>query len=322
MASNENEKPAPVPSIEGEPVAPVAAVPLRWVRVSHHTPDHIASRYLYAGYGSNLCLEQLVRRCSGAEIVGPGILRNARLVFAYHLGIVEDDAATTLMGVFKLTAADVAALDRYEALGRSYERFLVTVEVNGAAVRCFTYVKRNNEPEQPSARYYNVCLQGFADWNFDSRRLRHAREFAKKNEKPKRYGRYYSTDSQMDWHDYMETGRNAAAGRYQKLITPHVPTVDGSSGTAAGKGPRVSLVTGRNLSGRDNVSGRPVSQKSEAGDGGPPTGGNGKATGKANAQYKAGDEFQNPRTGEVWIMGKNRVWLRKPDAPDAVNGGL
>lgn len=182
MAKNEKNA-APDSGADG---APVSSLPMAWVRVSHKSPDHIAPRYLYAAYGSNLALDQMTRRCPGVDIVGAGLLRDARLVFAYHLGIVRDDSATTLVGVYKCTAADVAALDRYEALGRSYDRILVTVECNGQAVRCFTYIKRDNHAEAPSDSYYATCLQGFNDWQFDSRRLRHARDHARKHGRPTR----------------------------------------------------------------------------------------------------------------------------------------
>ncbi len=138
------------------PIRPVAAevpepatiaIPLRWVRVTHKSPDHIAARYPYAAFGSNLNIGQMAQRCPMADPVGVGVLRSARLVFAYYLGIVQDDNATVPVGVYRLNAADIATLDRYEGLGRSYERYLVTVELNGQAVRCFTYIKRNNEPE-------------------------------------------------------------------------------------------------------------------------------------------------------------------------------
>jgi len=185
MASKQNP-PAPVTGAGAAPVPSDHALPMAWVRVSHKSPDHIAARYLYAGYGSNLALDQMTRRCAGVDLVGGGILRNARLVFAYHLGIVQHADSTVPVGVFKVTAADVAALDRYEALGRQYERILVTVEVNGQAVRCFTYLKRDNEPEAPSDSYYATCLQGYNDWGFDSRRLRHAREHAVKHGRPQR----------------------------------------------------------------------------------------------------------------------------------------
>jgi len=200
---------APVPDVEPE------AIPLRWVRVSHHTPDHIASRYLYAAYGSNLSLEQMVRRCPTADIVGQGTLRGAKLVFAYYMGIVEAENASTPMGVYKMTAADVAAMDRAEGLGHGggyrhggsgYERYLVTVEMKGVAVRCFTYVKRDNALEEPSERYYQTCLRGYADWNFDTRRLRHAKEDARKNGKRRTYSSQYgywdSTQSAFDWDSW------------------------------------------------------------------------------------------------------------------------
>jgi len=195
MTDKTNNAPA-VPAGDAAPL--VSALPMAWVRVSHKSPDHIAARYLYAGYGSNLNLDQMTRRCPGVDIVGAGLLRDARLVFAYHLGIVPDKDSTTLVGVFKVTAADVAALDRYEALGRNYERILVTVECNGQAVRCFTYLKRDNALEAPTDSYYATCLEGFNNWDFDSRRLRHAREQARKLGKPTRAPRVRTAPDRGD----------------------------------------------------------------------------------------------------------------------------
>lgn len=318
---NNNEKPdamgvsdaptsAPLPKPELPATnAEKAALPLQWVRVTHHTPDHLASRYLYAGYGSNLALEQMVRRCSQADIIGPGILRGSRLVFAYHLGIVEDAAATTLMGVYRMTAADIAAMDRYEALGRLYDRFLVTVEVNGVALRCFTYVKRNNDPEQPSDRYYETCLQGYRDWNFDARRLRHARDFARKHEKPKAYGHRATGNgwaSNVDWRRY--------GGRNRGAQTPIVPTMDGSHEPIAnGSGESYrSLVTGRQMNGRGTGSHwrkagntKDIKATDITGDSDP-----------MRTSVDTGDgqaKFTNPRTGEGWAKGSNGVWYRVKD---------
>ncbi len=292
-----------------EPVPPVAAIPLRWVKVSHHSADHIAARYFYAAYGSNLNLAQMATRCQGADIVGGGTLRNARLVFARYLGIVEDDSATVPVGVFKVTAADVASLDRYEGLGRSYERFLVTIELNGEAVRCFTYVKRNNEPEQPSDKYYEACSVGYTDWNMDSRRLRHARDFARKNEKPKRYGNGYATDSGMDWRDYMESGKRAATRGPYDISKYQVPAVRATDGSDRIRPPRpvggrlggadygpMRPVRASDYASRDYLSGKPVTPH---------------PSDRPKGRYKAGDEFFNPKTKETWTMGSNGVWLRK-----------
>lgn len=298
--------------------ATVAALPLRWVKVTHHTPDHIASRYLYAGYGSNLAMEQMMRRCPGADIHGSGMLRGARLVFAYHLGIVEDEQATTLMGVYKLTAADVAALDRYEALGRLYDRYLVTVEVNGQAVRCFTYVKRNNNPKQPSDKYYATCLQGFNDWNFDARRLRHARDHARKNESKAKPGCGNGHGSGWDWREYYDSKKGTLPANDRTMGNGRDEPE--GNGTAASYHPRTSLVTGRQLDRRiprrhhgDQRNNRLDERTSVA------EFKKQVETLRKDAPLIGGKEpetFTNPRTGERWYRGPNGFWipLAKGDA--------
>src|SRR5580765_3557348 len=105
MSNKTNKPPAIVAGDAAGPVPSEHTLPMAWLRMTHKSPDHMA-RYLYAAYGSNLALEQMTRRCPGADIVGGGLLRNARLVFAKYLGIVADDSATVPIGVFKLTAAD------------------------------------------------------------------------------------------------------------------------------------------------------------------------------------------------------------------------
>lgn len=240
---------------EGTPEGTISALPLRWVKVTHRSADHIAARYPYAAYGSNLCLEQMVRRCPSAEIVGAGTLRDARMLFAYYMGIEQAEGSTVPMAVYKMTAHDVAAMDRHEGIHHrarnlGYERYLVTVEVNGAAVRCFTYVKRDNAIEEPSERYYQTCLRGYSDWNFDSRRLRHARDHARKHGIRRTY-----SDSYGWWSNDGLKAINYDKYRKGTAVIPPVPSYDDTvgmeepdgNGTAASHQPKMSLVTGREL---------------------------------------------------------------------------
>jgi gamma-glutamylcyclotransferase len=333
--SNDNK-----PGDNTPPENPASAIPLRWVKVSHKTPDHIAERYPYAGYGSNLNLAQMSARCATVDLVGPGLLRNARLVFAYHLGIVRDDNKTVPVGVYRMSAADVAAMDRYESLGRNYERILVTVEVNGAAVRCFTYLKRDNAPEPPSERYYQICLQGYHDWQFDDRRLRHARDFARKNHKPRARG-WTQTYLPFDWSKYGQTGLNAWSrkpGEANGNTTTSYTDGDMEplqSGTAASYVPRsgtrrtqyydhdlrkmVPLPAGHRLRYDDLLKRyvpvpmfetmRPedirkaIPQAPRMED---------KRLPIEDPTRTSTDDntFSNPRTGERWRKGKNNVWYR------------
>ncbi len=128
-------------------------------------------------------------------------------------------------------------------------------------MRCFTYVKRDNALEEPSERYYQTCLAGYADFNFDTRRLRHAREDARKNGKRRTYsnayGHWNGSQTTFDWDAYRKGSTNNANrnGAMVPNVRTYDPSIDGGdipesgSGTAASYQPRTSLVTGRQLTG-------------------------------------------------------------------------
>ena len=77
----------------------VDTLPTRWLNVSHHSAAHIAARYPYAGYGSNLWLQQIGERCPQADTYGRGRLRGARLAFARVATIIADENVDTLVGI-------------------------------------------------------------------------------------------------------------------------------------------------------------------------------------------------------------------------------
>ena len=285
-----NDKPNATP--EEAPIVAPHSLPTRWVRVSHKTPDHVAAHWPYAAYGSNLALGQMATRCPMADILGPGMLRGARLVFARYLSIGTDDASSVPMGVYRLNAADIASMDRREGLGRSYDRYLVTVEMSGQAVRCFTYIKRNNDPHAPSDQYYATCLQGYADWRFESRRLRHARDYARRNQKPepKYKGRMDDRNFSFDdWYyaTYPRKGNGTASDGDEfipedadcEIIPPHR-----------------SLVTGRMLNGhkRRYEDMRPDEIKAAL---------------KRHDKRDSIDRFTG-KNGQKWVKGRDGIWVR------------
>mgnify|MGYP003646605829 CR=1 FL=1 len=207
------------------------SVKTKWLLISHHSPTHCAERWPYMGYGSNLWLQQIAARCPQADTYGRGRLRGARLAFAKVATIIADENVDTLVGIYTLTASDIETLDRREGLGRSYDRYLVTPEVDdGNAVRCFTYIRRDATPGAPSDEYFAKLTAGYRDWGFPDRRLRRARERAIKDEaalpkaKPKN-----------DYWNYEPWGRD-----YEDASRPR-------RHAAPKSGNRTSLVTGRNL---------------------------------------------------------------------------
>lgn len=166
---------------------PPAPPPMRWVKVTHKNALHIAERYAYAAFGSNLDLGQMSRRCPQAEILGAGVLPNARLVFEQVATIVADERSTCPIGVYRLNATDVAAMDRSEGLGRAYDRYLVTAELPGRLVRCFTYIKKDTRLGPPSQAYYDRIRSGYRQWGFDEQRVYRAARKARDLRVPPRH---------------------------------------------------------------------------------------------------------------------------------------
>lgn len=206
----------------------VDTLPTRWLNVSHHSAAHIAARYPYAGYGSNLWLQQIGERCPQADTYGRGRLRGARLAFARVATIIADANVDTLVGIYTLTASDIETLDRREGLGRAYDRYLVTPEVDdGNAVRCFTYIKRDATPAAPTDEYFAKLTAGYRDWGFPDRRLRRARERAIKDE-----AALFKKPETRNWEPW---GRDY--GQASRPVRHPAPKSTN----------RTSLVTGRNL---------------------------------------------------------------------------
>jgi len=151
-------------------------IPMSVVKVSHHSAKHIADRYPYAAYGSNLWMAQINERCPHADLVIAGKLLDHRLDFAKVATITTDKTSTVPVGIYKLREKDIERLDRHEGMSRVYDRYLVTpVTDDGRALRCFTYIKRDGALQPPTDKYYGKLLAGYRDWHFDDRRLRHAR---------------------------------------------------------------------------------------------------------------------------------------------------
>ena len=259
-------------------------LPTRWVKVSHHTPAHLSGRYPYAAYGSNLMLAQIAARCPHAEVLGKGKLRGARLAFARVATIIVAENVDVLIGAYKLTADDIEKLDRKEGLGKAYERYLVTVEIDGEAVRCFTYIRVSDRPEAPSEAYYARLAAGYKDWDFSDRRLRRARERAVREAAKLPPVAKPSLLAGRDWFEDLPLRRPPSQARsfykghwgrwaYSGDVSTFIP--DDKQPVSDDSTPRVSLVTGRPL---------------------------------RNAA--APEIYDNPRTGERWRRGDDGVYRR------------
>jgi gamma-glutamylcyclotransferase (GGCT)/AIG2-like uncharacterized protein YtfP len=134
---------------------------------------------LYIAYGSNLNVRQMAHRCPAARIVGTTEIRDTRLVFRGVADVVRQEGMTVPVGVWKITAACEAALDRYEGVGSGmYRKEYVTFD---DGERALLYVMNSKGIYAPSSFYLDAIREGYRDFGLDEAPLREAVAHAKSN---------------------------------------------------------------------------------------------------------------------------------------------
>jgi hypothetical protein len=117
----------------------------------------------YAAYGSNLWHDQMRRRCPDAVVAGSVVLPGWRLVVRRFALIERDQAAACPVGLWRITRADLDALDRYEG-PHTYARTRIVLPGGGLA---WTYEEIVHRPGPPAAEYVERLRNGYRDFGFD-----------------------------------------------------------------------------------------------------------------------------------------------------------
>ncbi len=141
----------------------------------------------YLAYGSNLSVEQMLRRCPDAVYVGTAAIPGFRLLFrgsqtGSYLTIEPKKGRSVPVLVWKVSEADESALDVYEGFPRFYRKEEMDVEMHSladgaaiGAVTAFVYVMDETRPlGRPSSLYYRICEEGYERFGFDPAILRRA----------------------------------------------------------------------------------------------------------------------------------------------------
>ena len=115
----------------------------------------------YLAYGSNLNMQQMFRRCPGAQPVGAAVIKDYELVFRRgYLTIEPKEGGEVPVGIWKITEEHEKALDRYEGFPKFYIKQYFDI---GTA-----YVMTEGHPLQvPSDFYFYTVMQGYSDFGFD-----------------------------------------------------------------------------------------------------------------------------------------------------------
>lgn len=123
---------------------------------------------LYAAYGSNLDHARMRGRCPGATPAGWVLLPGWRLVVNRFASIARDPGAAVPVGLWRVTAAHLDALDRAEgvAIG-SYARIRLRLPAPPGD-EAWTYVETVDRPGPPTPAYVAHLRQGYCDFGLDT----------------------------------------------------------------------------------------------------------------------------------------------------------
>jgi gamma-glutamylcyclotransferase (GGCT)/AIG2-like uncharacterized protein YtfP len=126
----------------------------------------------YVAYGSNLNVQEMLRRCPDAVLIARETLCGYKLAFKGkgkgYLTIEPACGHSVPVALWKISEKDLKALDVYEDAGNLYDtmRFMLHHKP------CFTYIMKPHFPIcRPSAEYTRQVLQGYKDMEFSSREL-------------------------------------------------------------------------------------------------------------------------------------------------------
>lgn len=140
-----------------------------------------ATTMLYFGYGSNMDVAQMRRRCPTATIYGPGHIKNRRLAFCGQSGLWNGGVATVLPApgktvyglIWLLKQSDLDSLDHYEGHPGFYERKMITTvdEKHGGTVKTWVYILEGRAETRPSPEYLNVIKKAYIKYGWDMTEL-------------------------------------------------------------------------------------------------------------------------------------------------------
>ena len=142
----------------------------------------------YIAYGSNLNVPQMRMRCPHATILGTANLKDWELLFkgsrtGSYLTIEECENGTVPVVIWEVTAADEAALDRYEGFPTFYYKRDIRLQYKGIrtgrrrTVTAFAYIMHEDRQiGMPTIRYVKTCLEGYRAFRFDENTLYEAIE--------------------------------------------------------------------------------------------------------------------------------------------------
>lgn len=113
------------------------------------------ARHAYFAYGSNLCAQQMARRCPDAVGPCPATLADHDwLINQRGVATVEPFAGSRVHGVlWRISEEDLTALDRAEGVPVRYRRDRLTVHTADGPAPAWVYIDHRVQPGAPRPGY-------------------------------------------------------------------------------------------------------------------------------------------------------------------------
>ena len=127
-----------------------------------------SANIIYFGYGSNMCPEQMAKRCPGGRALGRAELRDWRFLINIrtYATIEAKPGAATYGVLWSLTPGHITELDQYEAVveGMYFKKNLI-VQRADRPVGALVYIDPVCELGQPEPDYLRTILDGAAHFD-------------------------------------------------------------------------------------------------------------------------------------------------------------
>lgn len=119
-------------------------------------------RHLYFAYGSNLCVQQMARRCPDAATPRPAVLTDHDwLINERGVATVEPFTGSRVHGVvWEVSDRDLATLDSAEGVPVRYHRDRMTVQTDDGPTSVWVYIDHRVEPGAPRPGYLERIIAG------------------------------------------------------------------------------------------------------------------------------------------------------------------
>ena len=118
-----------------------------------------------------MVMEQMVRRCPDAKIIGVGFIERAQLEFYLHATVEYSQIEGTRVPVvvWEISKADEQRLDRYEGYPSYYIKQEVLVRMaDGSKIKGMIYLMNLIRTAPPSAGYYEGIADAYKALGFGS----------------------------------------------------------------------------------------------------------------------------------------------------------